>query len=171
MKATVNRDGEFLAILERHIGIIVKISNVYARNADDRKDLMGDIVFELWRSFPKFKGDAKVSTWLYRVALNTALKTKRKRDANKLLFVDELIKFENGTSEEPQRDKAKIERLYRCVEKLSPENKAVILLWLEEKSSEEIAEITGFSRTNVSTRLGRIKSQLKICMNNGNDRC
>ncbi|MDL2265751.1 sigma-70 family RNA polymerase sigma factor [Parabacteroides sp. OttesenSCG-928-G07] len=162
MKETIEK--EFLSLLGQYISIIVKIVNVYTYNTMDKKDLMSDIVFELWRSYPKFRGDAKVSTWLYRVALNTALKTKRKRDNNKLLFLEELITFENETSADSLVDRSEIELLYKCIEKLSPMNKAMILLYLEDKSNEEIAEITGFSRTNVSTRLNRIKGQLKICL-------
>lgn len=150
-------------MLEQHIGIIVKIVNVYTYNAVDRKDLMSDIIFELWKSYPRFRGDAKVSSWLYRVTLNTALKIKRKRDRNRLLFVEELITLNDPTIDTTS-DRTVIETLYKCIEKLSPINKAIILLYLEDKSNEEIAEITGFSRTNVSTRLNRIKGQLKICM-------
>lgn len=167
MKETTEK--EFLFLLEQYIGIIVKIVNVYSHSSGDKKELMSDIVFELWRSYPKFRGDAKVSTWLYRVALNTALKTRRKRDNNKLLFVDELITFESGTFVDTFSDRSEIELMYKCIEKLPPINKAIILLYLEDKSNEEIAEITGFSRTNVSTRLNRIKGQLKTCMEKNED--
>ena len=157
-------DKEFLSLLEQYIGIIVKVVHIYTRNVVDKKELMSDIVFELWKSYPRFRGEAKVSTWLYRVALNTALKTKRKKDANKLLFVEELLTFESGTFTDALDRRSEIELLYGCIEKLTPVNKAVILLFLEDKSNEEISEITGFSRTNVSTRLNRIKGELKTCM-------
>lgn len=155
---------EFLSILEQYISILVKIVNVYVHNSQDRKDLMSDIVFELWKSYPEFRGDAKISTWLYRVALNIALKTKRKRDNNKLLFVEELITFDNTAFSDNSDNKSMINLLYRCIEDLNPINKAIILLYLDDKTNEEIAEITGFSRTNVSTRLSRIREQLKVCM-------
>lgn len=155
---------EFLSILEQYISILVKIVNVYVHNSQDRKDLMSDIVFELWKSYPEFRGDAKISTWLYRVALNIALKTKRKRDNNKLLFIEELITFDNTAFSDNSDNKSMINLLYRCIEDLNPINKAIILLYLDDKTNEEIAEITGFSRTNVSTRLSRIREQLKVCM-------
>ena len=160
---------EFLSMLEQHISILVKIANVYAHNSQDRKDLMSDIVFELWKSFPKFKGDAKVSTWLYRVALNIALKTKRKQDNNKLLFVEELLVFDNNAFDDNVRNTTTINLLYKCIEELNPVNKAIILLYLDDKSNDEISEITGFSRTNVSTRLSRIREQLKVCMIKNDD--
>ncbi len=155
---------EFLFILEQHISILVKIVNVYTHAAQDRKDLMSDIVYELWKSYPRFKGESQVSTWLYRVALNIALKSKRKRDNNKLLFVDELIRFDDDTWEDLSNGREAIQALYQCIEELNPINKAIILLYLDDKSNEEIADITGLSRTNVSTRLNRIREQLKTCM-------
>ena len=154
---------EFLLLLERHIGILFKIVRIYACNDVDRKELMSDMVFELWRSYPRFRGEAKISTWLYRVALNTALKKKRKRDNNKLVFVEDLLTLEKGSLSETVDRKNEIDLLYACIEKLTPVNKAVVLLYLENKSHKEIAEITGFSQTNVSTRLNRIKEELKTC--------
>lgn len=160
---------EFLLLLKQNIGIILKIVNIYSCNIEDRKDLMSDIVYELWKSYPKFRKESEVSTWLYRVALNTALKTKRKRDTNKLLFVEELILFDNTSLLNASRDRKGVESLYSCIEKLTPINKAIILLYLEDKSHEEIMEITGFSRTNVSTRLNRIRGLLKICIEKNED--
>jgi RNA polymerase sigma factor, sigma-70 family len=155
---------EFQSLLERHISIIVKIVNVYAHNAQDRKDLMSDIVFELWKSYPKFRGDSQASTWMYRIALNIALKRKRKQDNNKLLFMEDLLTFDCRTIMDTPNDVSGINLLYQCVEELNPINKAIILLYLENKSNEEISEITGLSRTNVSTRLNRIREQLKKSM-------
>ncbi len=162
MKESIEK--EFLRVLEQHISILVKIVNVYAHTIDDRKDLMSDIAYELWKSYPRFRGEAQVSTWLYRVALNIALKSKRKHDNNKLLFVDELMRFDDGIWEDSAGRQESIQTLYQCIEELSPMNKAIILLYLEDQSNEEIADITGLSRTNVSTRLNRIREQLKTCM-------
>ena len=156
---------EFQSLLERHINIIVKIIKVYACNAQDRKDLMSDIVFELWKSYPKFRGESQASTWLYRIALNISLKRKRKQDNKKLLFIEELLTFDCGTiMDDTPNEVSEINLLYQCVEELNPINKAIILLYLENKSNEEISEITSLSRTNVSTRLNRIREQLKKSM-------
>jgi len=161
MKKEIEKD--FLIVLEQNIGIIVKIANVYTRNEHDREDLMSDIVFELWKSFPGFKGDSKISTWLYRVALNVSLKTKRKRDSNKLIFVENLLTYDKSVFITNDKS-SEISKLYSCIEELDPINKAIIFLYLEEKTNEEIAMVTGLSRTNVSTRLNRIREQLKKCM-------
>lgn len=86
----IKRETDFLSILESNISILIKIALVYAYTTQDRKDLINDIILELWKSYPKFKGDSKISTWIYRVSLNVALNTKRKQDNNKVLFFDEL---------------------------------------------------------------------------------
>lgn len=159
-----NLEKEFLSILEQYLSMIIKIVNVYAYNNEDRQDLMSDIIFELWKSYPRFQRASKVSTWLYRVALNVALKTKRKRDNNKLLFVEELLTFDNEAFSDASGNQTAITLLYKCIEQLNPINKAIVLLYLDDKSNEEIAEVMGISKTNVSTRLSRIREQLKVSM-------
>lgn len=159
-----DKENEFLALLEQNMYIIVKIARVYAFTKDDREELTSDIIFELWKSYPKFKGDSRFSTWLYRVALNIALKTKRKRDNHKLIFVREIAADANRFYDTQEENRSEINRLYQCIEQLTPINKAIILLYLDEKPSTEIAAITGISSTNVTTRLSRIREQLKQCM-------
>lgn len=82
----IKDEADFLSALESNISILIKIARVYAYTTHDRKDLINDIILELWKSYPKFKGDSKISTWIYRVSLNVALNVKRKRDNNKVLF-------------------------------------------------------------------------------------
>ena len=97
--------------------------------------------------------------------MNVSLSTKRKRDNNKLFFTDNLITYDRSVFINTSDDKSSdISKLYKCIEELNPMNKAIILLHLDEKSNEEIALITGLSRTNVGTRLSRIREQLKTCM-------
>ena len=162
----IKRETDFLSILESNISILIKIARVYAYTTRDRKDLTNDIILELWKSYPKFKGDSKISTWIYRVSLNVALNTKRKRDNNKVLFFDEL-KVLDGSDilDVPNDNSSEIGLLYQCIELLSEPNKAIILLYLDDKSYEEISQILGLSKTNISTRLNRIKEQLRKQMN------
>jgi len=165
MKRKEEIETDFLSMLEQNIGIIVKISNVYTHSTQDRKDLISDIIFELWKSYPKFRGASAISTWLYRVSLNTALKSKRKKDNDKILFVSQLITFDATVSFDiPEDNRFLINQLYGCIEQLSPINKAIILLYLDEKTNDEISFIMGISKSNVSTRLNRIREQLKQCM-------
>ena len=162
----IKGETDFLSALESNISILIKIARVYAYTTHDRKDLINDIILELWKSYPKFKGDSKISTWIYRVSLNVALNVKRKRDNNKVLFFDELnVADGSDILEVPTDNSSEISQLYQCIESLSEQNKAIILLYLDDKSYEEISQILGLSRTNVSTRLNRIKEQLRKQMN------
>lgn len=152
----------FINVLAKHIGIIIKISGAYAYVRQDREDLIHDIIFELWKSFKRFNGSCKISTWIYRVALNISMNYKRGK-TNTVLF-SSLNDFKEKDialwlSEEevlPQ-----LEMLYSCIDSLNEINKAIILLYLDGNSHDEISEIMGISKTNVGTRIGRIKEELK----------
>ena len=152
---------EFLDILGKNVGIILKIARAYTVNLADKEDLINDIVLELWKSFKRFKGDSKVSTWIYRVALNTSMNYKRKREKDKLFFPDDLNQFQNRELINDPPDSSNSDILYQCIDELNQLNKAIILLYLDGNSHDEISEITGISKTNVGTRISRIKEQIK----------
>jgi len=157
-----NRENEFLKILEANKGIVVKIAKAYTNTTYDLEDLTNDIIIELWRSFDTFKGQSGISTWMYRVALNTSMNYRRKKKRDSMFsFWSDPKQFESVQWLTEQDDTPEIEHLYRCIDQLDAINKAIILLYLDEKSHEEIALITGISKTNVGTRIGRIKKQLK----------
>jgi RNA polymerase sigma-70 factor (ECF subfamily) len=153
---------QFLDILEKNIGIILKISRAYTKRINDKEDLVNDITLELWKSFGQFKGESKISTWIYRIALNTSMNYKRKKEKDKLFFPDDLKQFENQGWIIDQPDSSISEILYLCIDELNQLNKAIILLYLDGNSQDEISEITGISKTNVGTRISRIKEQLKV---------
>ena len=152
---------QFLDILEKNIGIIIKIARAYSRTLHDKEDLINDITLELWKSFARFKGGSKISTWIYRVALNTSMNYKRKKEKDKLFFLDDLKEFESLNWLNEQQDSSHSDILYLCIDELNDLNKAIILLYLDGNSHEEISDITGISKTNVGTRIGRIKEQIK----------
>lgn len=157
-----NLKDQFLDILEKNIGIILKVSRAYTKVAQDREDLVNDIALELWKSFKSYKGDSKISTWIYRVALNTSMNYTRKRKKDSLfLLSNDFKKYDNSPWLIEQDSSAESEILYQCIDELNEINKAIILLYLDGNSHEEIAEITGISKTNVGTRIGRIKEQIK----------
>jgi RNA polymerase sigma-70 factor, ECF subfamily len=159
---TDNRQEEqFLDILEKNIGIIIKIARAYSKTVHDKEDLINDITLELWKSFGRFKGDSKISTWIYRVALNTSMNSRRKKEKDKLFFLDDLKQFESQNWIIDQPDSSHSEILYQCIDELNQLNKAIILLYLDGNSHDEISEITGVSKTNVGTRINRIKEQIK----------
>jgi len=152
---------QFLDILEKNIGIIIKIARAYTKTLHDKEDLINDITLELWKSFGRFKGDSKISTWIYRVALNTSMNYKRKREKDRLFFLDDLKQIENLSWLIEQPDSSHSEILYQCIDELNQLNKAIILLYLDGNSHDEISDVTGISKTNVGTRISRIKEQIK----------
>jgi RNA polymerase sigma-70 factor (ECF subfamily) len=152
---------QFLDILEKNIGIILKISRAYTKSVHDKEDLINDITLELWKSYGRFKGESKVSTWIYRVAINTSMNFSRKKKNDKLYYTSDLKQFEspNWITEPPYSSHSEV--LYQCIDELNQLNKAIILLYLDGNSHDEISEITGISKTNVGTRISRIKEQIK----------
>lgn len=149
---------EFVKQIQKNQGILHKICFVYSHNNADKEDLYQEIVLQLWKSYPSFRKEAKFSTWMYRVALNTAITLNKKAalfEHNKVLLSDEIaIEEVNDHSED-------IKTLYKAISQLSKIEKAIILLWLEEKSYSEITEIIGISEKNVSVKLVRSKKKLE----------
>ena len=153
---------QFLDILEKNIGIIIKISRVYTKVKQDREDLINDITLELWKSFRNFKGDSKISTWIYRVSLNISMNYKRKKKNNSLFnSLNDFKKEDTHTWLEEEDTSSELEAIYDCIDELNKINKAIILLYLDGNSHEEISDITGISKTNVGTRISRIKDQIR----------
>ena len=129
---------QFLDILEKNIGIIIKIARAYSKTLHDKEDLINDITLELWKSFGRFKGDSKISTWIYRIALNTSMNYKRKREKDRLFFLDDLKQIENLSWLIEQPDSSHIEILYQCIDELNQLNKAIILLYLVDLTHQYI---------------------------------
>jgi RNA polymerase sigma-70 factor (ECF subfamily) len=152
---------QFLDIFEKNIGIIIKVSRAYSKTYQDKEDLINDIALELWKSFGSFKGDSKISTWIYRIALNTSMNFRRKQKNNKFIFLDDLKQTNKLSWLIEQNDSSQSDILYQCIDELNELNKAIIMLYLDGNSHDEISNITGVSKTNVGTRIGRIKEQIK----------
>ena len=138
--------------------------NIYCDDQEDRNDLFQEIVAQLWKSFPSFREESKFSTWMYRVALNTAIttfkKAKRRPDQNRLTFENFQVKDENYNTETEEE----IKNLHRAVAQLTGVEKSIVLLFLENKKYEEIAEITGITQNYVRVKMNRIKKKLKKFM-------
>jgi len=148
----------FSELVEKHQAIIHKVTMVYANGRANREDLFQEICLQLWKSYPNFRSEAKFSTWMYRVALNTAISNVRKEIKNPdYEQLRETDKIEDDGSDEME----KVTLLYRAISKLNRIDRAMILLWLEEKNYEEIASIMGTSKKNVSVKLVRIKRKLE----------
>jgi RNA polymerase sigma-70 factor (ECF subfamily) len=155
---------EFLKIIKKNQGIIHKVCNMYCDDQEDKNDLFQEIVAQLWKSYPSFRKESKFSTWMYRVALNTAIttfkRTKRRPDQNRLS--DDYFQIKDETySSEIEDD---IKKLHRAVAQLTGVEKSIVLLYLENKKYEEIAEITGITQNYVRVKMNRIKKKLKKFM-------
>ena len=156
---------EFLTLAETHQGIIHKVCRMYCDNEMDRKDLFQDILIQLWRAFPSFKGQSKFTTWAYRVAINTAISNYRKQKRRPKLDsltgkAFQIPDYSNFSIEKEEKQQL----LHRAINKLTKIEKAIIMLYLEEHSYEEIAAIIGITKTNVGVKINRIKTKLKKIM-------
>lgn len=148
---------DFIEQIQKHQGILHKICFVYSNSNADKEDLYQEIVLHLWKSYPSFRKEAKFSTWMYRVALNTAITLNKKAalfENHKTQLSDEYAIAEVIDYSED------IKILYKAISKLSKIEKAIIMLWLEEKAYSEIAEIVGISEKYVSVKLVRSKKKL-----------
>ena len=161
METTPTTSPDFLTLIEANKRIIFKICNSYCRNADDREDLAQEIIYQLWKSWSSFNSDYKLSTWMYRIALNVAISFYRKeRKATPTVFMgDHVIEIADESLEEGLE--SNLNALQQFINELNPLDRALMILYLEEKPHKEIAEIMGITSTNVATKIGRIKEQLK----------
>ena len=153
---------DFLQLVFHNKGIIVKICNSYCSNATDREDLAQEIIYALWKGSKTFSPDYKFSTWMYRVALNVAISFYR---ANKKLkehisFSEAITEIEDNTAEHTIAEE-QLHLLQQQMAGLKELDKALMILYFEEKSYKEIAEIIGITETNVATKVSRIKERLK----------
>ncbi|PWV54297.1 RNA polymerase sigma factor [Chitinophaga sp. S165] len=153
-------DNVFLSVIEQHKGIIYKIANSYCRNTEDRKDLIQEIIYQLWRSFGRYNDQYKYSTWLYRIALNVAISFYRK-DSKRSGRASELTTDIIIVAEEKEDLSPQLHLLQRFITELPELDRAIMILYLEEKSYKEIADILGLTETNIATKINRIKNKLK----------
>lgn len=152
----------FIAFVEQHKLIIYKVCYVYATDKENLNDLYQEVVINLWKAYPRFRGECRPSTWVYRIGLNTCLSFIRKSKSRPEI-VPITVNLEAFVDEEDKT--ALLHELYRMINCLSQQERALILLWLEERSHQEIADIIGISRNNVAVRLSRIREKLKVMSN------
>lgn len=164
----------FLNVLENHKRIIYKIVNSYCREFDDRQDLVQEVIIQLWISFDRYDEHYKFSTWIYRIALNTAISFYRKnRERTQMTISDTSVLDMAFLEADPYSENTDFQKLAGFIQQLNDIDKAIILLYLEELSQKEIAKIMGITPTNVGTKINRIKRTLKQNFNqlnnNGNE--
>lgn len=149
---------EFVTLLNTHQNIIHKVCNMYMDNVAEREDLFQEITLNAWKAFGSFRGDAKFSTWLYRVALNTAISYYRKEKRNPVRNSNEDVP-DQGEHTDDTEDKLKA--MYASIASLSNIDKALVMLYLEDYSYDEIGAMLGITANNVAVKMNRIKTKLK----------
>ena len=153
---------QFVDFVTEYKQIIYKVCYIYATDSDSLNDLYQETVINLWKSFPRFRGECQVSTWIYRISLNTCVSFYRKSKSHPEVVP---ISVDLEAFPEEENKTSQLRELYRMINCLKQLEKALILLWLEEKSYQEMAEITGLSSNNVAVKLNRIKEKLKQMSN------
>jgi RNA polymerase sigma factor (sigma-70 family) len=156
-----NKAAPFIQLIEEHTAMLYKISRIYQDNNTDRDDLMQEMILQLWLAFDSFKGNSKFSTWMYRVALNTAIlffkKQKRRPDSEPLPDKLDHLEAEATSTEKDEQ----LALFYKAIQQLNRVEKALIFLYMEDQPYEDIALNLGISEVNVRVRLNRIKNKLK----------
>ena len=154
----------FLEKMAENMAILHKVCNVYCNNEEEKRDLMQEINLQLWKAFPSFREQSKFTTWMYRIAFNTAITNIRKSKRNPILEALSDKQEEPVEKEDIPSLDEEINSLYKAISLLNEIEKGIILLYLEKRSYAEIGEITGLSEKNVSVKIVRIKSKLKKIM-------
>ncbi|MBP2617931.1 RNA polymerase sigma factor [Chryseobacterium jejuense] len=162
---STGQEKTFVEFFKPNQKLIHKICRIYTDNTEDHDDLFQEITIQLWKSFPGFKGEAKFSTWMYRVALNTAITLFRKpkrKDAQTVDIDVSSLKMEYEVYED---DEHKLQKMYKAIYTLSDVEKALIMMYLEDKPYKEIGEILGITEGNARVKMNRAKNNLKIKIN------
>jgi RNA polymerase sigma-70 factor (ECF subfamily) len=161
-----SREAVFRRWLKQHTGLVFKVARTYAPSDADRDDLVQEILLQLWRSLPRFEGKARESTWIYRVALNTALAWHRSENKHcaaqtPLLAIEELP--EPDDLDRREREEL-VARLYATIRRLPKMDAALVLLYLDDLSYREMADVLGISETNVGVKLNRVRKTIAEMM-------
>jgi RNA polymerase sigma-70 factor (ECF subfamily) len=163
-----DRSAKFIELLQENKGILYKVARTYCFSEEERKDLIQEILLQVWRSFSNYDPKFKFSTWLYRIALNVAISNLRKESKRKEInnpFREEMVEFK---IQDEDQENEQIAQLYSVISELKTFDKALMLLYLEENSYQEIAEIIGISNSNVATKLSRLKKIIKETFKSSN---
>ena len=156
---------KFVTELENNQNIVHKVCSLYTNNSDAHNDLFQEITIQLWKAYPKFRGESKFSTWMYRVALNTAitLYRKSKKQLRTQDFDDFIYKIKSDDYDETQEQQLKL--MYNALKQLGDIDKALVFLYLEDKDYGEISETLGISEVNARVKMNRIKKKLRTIVN------
>ena len=161
---TKQLEKEFLDMIEAQKRTIYKVCYMYANDQDDLNDLFQETVLNLWKGFPNYRGDSKLTTWVYRIAMNTCITYLRHESLRpQTVPMTANVASQMAADEDTE---ARLQELYRLINRLGKLERALILLWLEERSYQEMADILGLSKANVAVKLNRIREKLRNMSNN-----
>lgn len=152
---------EFIDIITQNQGIIHKVCSMYIEYEEDKQDLFQEILIQIWKAYPKFRKESKISTWMYRIALNTAISRfkKEKRRPEETHLSTKLLQVADTVYNYEYEEKLKV--LRQAINQLNKIEKAIMMLYLEDNSHEEIAETIGITQNYVRVKMNRIKNKLK----------
>jgi RNA polymerase sigma-70 factor (ECF subfamily) len=150
----------FLDIIREHERMIHKICNLYTSDVSEKQDLFQEIILQLWKSFKGFRNEAKISTWMYRIALNTALTHLRRSKTKVSLSFTSFIN-ENIAEENDNFDQERTNLLHNAIAKLTELEKAIVMLYLDDKSYQEMEEVLGIKQGTLRVKMNRIKEKLR----------
>lgn len=162
---TKTEKNEFIVLLEKHQNIVHKVCRLYTTTYDAHNDLFQEITIQLWKAFPKFRGDAKFSTWMYRIGLNTAITLYRKSKRRVETQQFDAVEFKLSAEEYDDTEEQQLKLLYQALHQLNDIDKALVFLYLEDKSYTEISETLGISEVNARVKMNRVKKKLKTILN------
>lgn len=155
----------FVELLQKHQNIVHKVCRIYTNNQDAHNDLFQEIAIQLWKAFPKFRGDSKFSTWMYRVGLNTAITLYRKNKRRIITLEFDMVQFKISAEAYDNSEEEQLKLMYQAVHQLNDIDKALVFLFLEDKNYREISETLGISEVNARVKMNRIKTKLKTILN------
>jgi len=163
----VNKELEhqFVTALESNQNIVHKVCTLYTNGRDSHNDLFQEITIQLWKAYPKFRGESKFSTWMYRVALNTAITLYRKSKRRIQTQDYESVIFKIKADEYDETEEQQLKLMYKAVKQLGDIDKALVFLYLEDKNYTEISETLGITEVNARVKMNRIKTKLRTILN------
>jgi len=163
----VNKELEhqFVTALQSNQNIVHKVCTLYTNNRDSHNDLFQEITIQLWKAYPKFRGESKFSTWMYRVALNTAITLYRKSKRTIQTQDYESVIFKIKSDEYDDTEEQNLKLMYKAVKQLGDIDKALVFLYLEDKNYSEISETLGITEVNARVKMNRIKTKLRTILN------
>jgi RNA polymerase sigma-70 factor (ECF subfamily) len=166
---TADTRQQFEALLDRHRRIVFKVAGTYSRDPEDRADIAQEIALQLWRAFPGYDRERPFTTWMYRIALNVGISFLRgnaRRVKGSVTFDERVHDFADDSAADPEAaERARM--LHRCISRFDALDRALLLLYLEERSYREISDILGISETNVGTKIARLKERIRNHLDRG----